>query len=207
MILWKESLDKFVITLPVVSSSFLPLLYQPPDSPPSLHIALYLPTSGKEAEFIEEITKLRNFLENILDENPDYIVFIRGDSNVNIKNRPRYNIFEDFINRFKLLISILVIGHTIIFLEEACSIQLLMLFSATTTRVLRRSSMFTANTTIHSSVLIMMQSSPLTFCPVYQLLLLQDQKLQLYRIQGQRFFGMKNPFLDIKQYLEAILKH
>ena len=103
MILWKESLDKFVTPLPVVSPSFLPLLYQPPCSPPSLHIALYLPTSGKKAEFIEEISKLRNFLENILDENPDYIVFIRGDSNVNAKNRPRCNIFEDFINRFKLL--------------------------------------------------------------------------------------------------------
>ena len=103
MILWKESLDKYVSIPPVVSSSFLSLIFQPPSSPPSLHIALYLPTSGKEAEFIEEISKLRNFLENILDENPDYIIFIRGDSNVNIKNKPRLNIFKDFIRRFKLI--------------------------------------------------------------------------------------------------------
>ena len=102
MILWKKTLDKFVSILPTVSSSFLPLLFQPPSSPPSLHLSLYLPTSGKETEFTEEMGKLRQFLENLLEDIPDCAIFIRGDSNVNVNNKPRLKIFSDFLSNFNL---------------------------------------------------------------------------------------------------------
>ena len=102
MILWKKTLDKCVSILPTVTSSFLPLLFQPPGSPPSLHLSLYLPTSGKETEFTEELAKLRQFLDDILEDNPDCAIYIRGDSNVNLNNKPRVKIFSDFMNNFNL---------------------------------------------------------------------------------------------------------
>ena len=87
MILWKNNLDKFVTVLNTETPSFLGILFHHPDCEPSLHISLYLPTSGKESEFIEEITKLRDFIDDTLEQHPGSRVFIRGDSNVNINNK------------------------------------------------------------------------------------------------------------------------
>ena len=102
MVLWKKSLDQYVTLIPPISSSFLPILYHPCGSPPSLQIALYLPTAGREMEFIEEISKLRQFLEEFLEFKSDHAVFIRGDSNVNFNNKTRLNIFNEFLNSFNL---------------------------------------------------------------------------------------------------------
>ena len=103
MILWKVSFDQFVTVMPTETSSFLPILFHPPGSPPSVHISLYLPTAGKESEFVDEITKLRMFLDDLTDTHPDYNVYIRGDSNVNFNNKARVNIFDNFKDNFKFL--------------------------------------------------------------------------------------------------------
>ena len=103
MILWKVSLDPFVTVLPSESSSFQAILFHPPGSPPSVQVSLYLPTSGKESLFIDEITKLRIFLEDILELHPDYRVYIRGDSNVNNNNKARLIIFNNFKERLKIV--------------------------------------------------------------------------------------------------------
>ena len=102
MVLWKHSLDQFVTPIQPVSQSFQPIVFHPPNSPPSLQIALYLPTCGKETEFIEEISKLRYFLEDFLENNSDHAIYIRGDSNVNVNNKIRCNIFNEFLSRFNL---------------------------------------------------------------------------------------------------------
>ena len=83
MILWKRSLCEFISVLSSPSSSFSAIIFRPPLSPPSLQVSLYLPTSGKEAEFIEEVSKLRIFVEDLMIKHPDLNIFIRGDSNVN----------------------------------------------------------------------------------------------------------------------------
>ena len=103
MILWKRNLDKYVTTLPILTSSFLPILFSPPGSPPSVHISLYLPTSGREAEFVEEISKLTVFLEDHLENNPEHIVYIRGDSNVNKNHKDRMRIMKHFMNTLNLM--------------------------------------------------------------------------------------------------------
>ena len=102
LILWKKSLDQFITVLPSKTSSFHAILFQPLNAQPSLHVSLYLPTSGKEAEFIAEITKLRTFLEEMLDSHPEYLVFIRGDSNVNMNNKARVKIFNNFMTNLNL---------------------------------------------------------------------------------------------------------
>ena len=73
MILWKMKWDPFVTLLPRVTSSFIAILFMPPGSQPTVHICIYFPTSGKEPEFVEEVIKLRTFIQDILDGNPDYI--------------------------------------------------------------------------------------------------------------------------------------
>ena len=103
MILWRNNLNKFVKILPPKTPSFLGLLFSPPFCQPSLHISLYLPTSGKESEFISEITKLNDFIEDMLEQYPGCLIFIRGDSNVNKNNSMRLNILSEFKNNLNLI--------------------------------------------------------------------------------------------------------
>ena len=109
MIFWKKSLSEFISVLSTPSASFSALLFRPPGSPSSLQVALYLPTSGKETEFIDEITSLRIFIEDLLIKDPDLLVFIRGDSNVNVNQAARTKMFENFKATFNLLS--LPVGH------------------------------------------------------------------------------------------------
>ena len=98
MVLWKKCLDKYVTIHPVHSTSFLPLVFSPPDSPVSVHIALYLPTSGKEAEFVDQITQLSNCLDDLRELYEDCLIFIRGDGNVNTNNLDRTKVFSTFLS-------------------------------------------------------------------------------------------------------------
>ena len=102
MILWKKDLEPYISVYPTSSSSFLPLVYSPPGSPTSIHIALYLPTSGLETEFVDQITELKNKIEEILTIHKGSIVFIRGDSNVNPNNTQRSRMFANFCEELNL---------------------------------------------------------------------------------------------------------
>ena len=102
MILWKRTLNKFIKPLPIITSSFLPILFSPPGSPPSVHISLYLSTSGKEASFVEEISKLGVYLEEYLENNPSHCIYIRGDSNVNNNHKEHVKILKHFMNNLQL---------------------------------------------------------------------------------------------------------
>ena len=102
LVLWKSSLDSFISVHPVSTSSFLPVIYKPPDLPTSIHIALYLPTSGLEVEFIEELTKLTVVINDLTNIYPGALIFLRGDCNVNVKNATRSKIFDDFILKLDL---------------------------------------------------------------------------------------------------------
>ena len=74
-----SSLDPFVSILPTTSSSVLPLLLSVPGLTSSLHIGLYLPTSGKEAEFTLALTALDMVLQDIAESHPSTPLYIRGD--------------------------------------------------------------------------------------------------------------------------------
>ena len=77
--MWHSSLDPFVSILPTTSSSVLPLLLSVPGLTSSLHIGLYLPTSGKEAEFTLALTALDMVLQDIAESHPSTPLYIRGD--------------------------------------------------------------------------------------------------------------------------------
>ena len=102
MTIWKKTLDKYISLPHVSSSSFLPILFTPPGSPASIHIGIYLPTSGKEAQFFTEITQLQHLITELQDKYHNCLVYIRSDSNVNVKNKDRNIIFSSFLNLLSL---------------------------------------------------------------------------------------------------------
>ena len=79
MVIWKRTIDKYISIYPVPSSSYLPVIFSPPGSPVSVHIALYLPTSGQESKFVNEISQLRIIIEEIQEKYPDCFLYLRGD--------------------------------------------------------------------------------------------------------------------------------
>ena len=59
LLLWEKCLDPFITIHPVSTSSFLPLILKLPGSQLSIHIALYLPTHGKDSQFLSELANLK----------------------------------------------------------------------------------------------------------------------------------------------------
>ena len=103
MVMWKKFLDPHITVLPLVSSSFLPILFHPPGAPLTIHIAVYLPTSGKETEFVSELSKLSIAVEDLDKAFPEASKFIRGDFNVNSKNIKRSQLLDLFCSHHRLL--------------------------------------------------------------------------------------------------------
>ena len=101
MIMWRSKLDPYVKVLPASSSSSLPILLSIPGLCTTAHIAVYLPTSGKESEFITALAALEVTINMINEEYPCPI-YIRGDCNVNPKNKTRAAIFKHFCEKHKL---------------------------------------------------------------------------------------------------------
>ena len=65
MALWMHGLDPHISVHPATTTSFLPLVYAPPGFPTTVHIALYLPTSGQESQFVEQLMELRVAVEDL----------------------------------------------------------------------------------------------------------------------------------------------
>ena len=102
MVLWKKSLDQYISIFPVPAASFLPIIFAPPGSPVSIHIGIYLPTSGREPEFLDESSKLRLCLDELGEKFPNSPIFIRGDSNVNPNHSVRVKILNSLANTMNL---------------------------------------------------------------------------------------------------------
>ena len=86
MALWRKKHDQYVTPIPSPSSSFLPIVFSPPNHQQSIHLALYLPTAGQDAQFIDEIVKLNQSLLELTEKYPEANVYLRGDANVNPKD-------------------------------------------------------------------------------------------------------------------------
>ena len=108
MVLWKQELDPHIRVLPTTSAAVLPLLLAIPGVSRSAHIAVYLPTAGKDSEFISALAALECALLDIY-ENHACPVYLRGDFNVNPKNRNRVNLLQQFLEKYSL--SSLDFGH------------------------------------------------------------------------------------------------
>ena len=104
MVLWKKHLDPFItIWTDDISPAFLPLLFTPPGIIASIHISIYLPTSGKNVEFTEEMAKLDICIRKMVDKHPDAAIFIRGDANVNHKDKVRTSLLHKLCQDWDLV--------------------------------------------------------------------------------------------------------
>ena len=103
MVLWRNRLDPYVIIHPVSSPAILPIIFNPPGNPTSIHICVYLPTHGQDDKFIEELSNLEVCLDELLDLYPEAFVFLRGDFNVSYKNEKRAALLHHFCSEFGLL--------------------------------------------------------------------------------------------------------
>ena len=74
-----------------------------PNYTTSCHIAIYLPTSGLEAEFVSAMASLDACLEEIYLKYDPCPIFIRGDANVNEKHASRAPLFKHFLDKHDLL--------------------------------------------------------------------------------------------------------
>ena len=79
MVLWKVQLEPYITVHPSPSPAILPFILQPPRSSPSIHVAIYLPTSGKEEEFVAEISNLAALLHELSASFPEAPIYLRRD--------------------------------------------------------------------------------------------------------------------------------
>ena len=102
LILWKTNLDAYISVHPVSTTSFLPIVLQPPGVQTSVHICLYLPTSGLETQFLEQLILLQLTIEELSDKYAECLIYLRGDANVNSKNKTRHRLFQNFLKSLQL---------------------------------------------------------------------------------------------------------
>ena len=101
-IMWRHIHEPSIKRMPFSSSSFATIVFTPPSSSPSIHVTLYLPTAGKDEEFVIEAVKLYDHLTELNRTYPEHSLFIRGDANVNPKDNKRLMILNSILSRFDL---------------------------------------------------------------------------------------------------------
>ena len=65
MIAWKHDFDSSITVHPPISPAALPIIFSPPGFSPSIHISVYLPTSGQDQSFTEELSNLATSLQQM----------------------------------------------------------------------------------------------------------------------------------------------
>ena len=108
--LWRNELDPFITPFSPPSASILPLIFTPQDSSTSIHINVYLPTQGKEDQFMTELSNLSALIDEIDEQYPNSPLYLRGDFNVSFKNKKRRSMLDFFLSSHSL--KEVVIDHT-----------------------------------------------------------------------------------------------
>ena len=93
--MWKSSLDPFITVHNIDSAAYLPVILNIPGVQTSIHVALYLPTSGKETEFVAELAGLKVTLEELASKHPNSAIFVRGRG---IYSSEKGNLFQSPFN-------------------------------------------------------------------------------------------------------------
>ena len=103
--LWKKDLDPYITVLEPSSSRVLALLLDIPGYQVSIHITVYLSTSGKDSDFMKDLAHLQETIDIVSEKYPESLVFVIGDFNASViprsKNK-RDELFTYFVleNKF-----------------------------------------------------------------------------------------------------------
>ena len=102
LMLWSRALDPYIEVYSTTSTAFLPIILKVPGLQTSIHVALYLPTQGRDTEFVSELANLHTCLESLLESHNDAVIYVRGDCNVNQNNCTRVALLKQFLEKFSL---------------------------------------------------------------------------------------------------------
>ena len=102
LLMWRKHLDPYVTIHPTSSASFVPLVLSMPHHPVSAHFAIYLPTHGQDDRFVHDLAELRLCIDELSSKYSDLLIFIRGDGNVNVKNKKRVTFLKQFMSDLNL---------------------------------------------------------------------------------------------------------
>ena len=103
LILWAASLDPYVTIYTHKTSSHTAIILQIPGFLTTIHVCIYLPTSGREQDFVKELTNLEATLTALSESYQNCALFIRGDSNVNKNNSSRVILLKHLMKTLSLL--------------------------------------------------------------------------------------------------------
>ena len=103
LILWKTQWDPYITTSHLTTTSFLPIVFQPPGIHPTIHIAVYLPTAGQDSLFIDELAKLNIAVEELANTHPEAPIYLRGDFNASFSNARRSDLLRHFASSHGLI--------------------------------------------------------------------------------------------------------
>ena len=98
--LWKAELDPYITILPTQTSRILPILLDYPGYQQTIHVNIYLPTSGRESDFIESLASLQATIDHANESYPSALIYVKGDANACSSPRPnnkRDLVFHQFI--------------------------------------------------------------------------------------------------------------
>ena len=91
MMLWLKELDPFVEVIKTKSTALLPVLFKMPGLKITLHVTLYMPTHGKDSEFVSDLAELRNCLDEFIssfsdDDNGNYACLVTNQAGTSTSN-------------------------------------------------------------------------------------------------------------------------
>ena len=98
--IWKKEIDAYVTVIEPSSSHVLALLLDRPGYRPSVHITVYLSTAGRDADFMKDLVCLQDTIDNVKEEHPGSLIYIRGDANASYiprRNNQRDELLKYFI--------------------------------------------------------------------------------------------------------------
>ena len=99
---WQRDLDPYISVLPTNSAASLVIMLDMPNMQPSLHMTIYLPTSGKETEFVDELATVDSTIMDLREKYPGHPIYIRGDGNVNRNHKTRVALLQHIIRKHNI---------------------------------------------------------------------------------------------------------
>ena len=102
MFLWRRDLDPYVEIIKPSSPSHLAALFKYPGCALSVHFTIYMPTQGKDQQFFTDYADLRNSIDDINNSFDHPILYLRGDLNINPKNKNRHPLLQTLLQDYQL---------------------------------------------------------------------------------------------------------
>ena len=95
MVMWHKSLSPHLKVLETSSSSYVSVLLSPPG-----HTAVYLPTAGKEGEWLSSLLDLEQHVMEVIEKHHgELATYLRGDFNASTKNKTRATYLSAAVSR------------------------------------------------------------------------------------------------------------